>query len=244
VTRPAAAGDMPIKAPMLAAGPMDWTGFFVGGHMGGGYSDDNWSDPFGSTAIAGGFTDVAGFGDTTHATGPLGGGQIGTDWQIGRVVMGIQADASAADLRGENTCFSGLGGINCQHTVNALGTITGRVGYAWDRSLVYVKGGGAWTVTGYDLLANTNVLKLGTGSADLDSWGWTVGGGIEYALTNHWTALVEYDHIGVPTTVVAFPTVATIDTATISVKQTVDLFKLGVNYRFNFASLQTIAARD
>ena len=61
--------------------------------------------------------------------------------------LGVQADASAADMRGENTCFSGLGGINCQHTVNSLSTISGRVGYAWDRSLAYVKGGGAWTDT-------------------------------------------------------------------------------------------------
>jgi opacity protein-like surface antigen len=229
---------------VLAAGPMNWTGFYVGGHMGGGYSDDRWSDPFGSTVNAAGSVNVAGFGDTTHATGPLGGGQVGADWQIGRMVLGIQADASAANLRGENTCFSGLGGINCHHAVNALGSITGRAGYAWDRSLVYVKGGGAWTATAYDLLANTNALTLGTGSANLDSWGFTVGGGIEYALTSHWTAFVEYDHIGLPTTTVAFPTVATIDTATISVRQTVDMFKLGVNYKFNLAPLAMIAARD
>jgi opacity protein-like surface antigen len=232
------------EAPVSTVAPINWTGFHVGGNLGGGWSDDNWSDPFGSTPGGPGGTNVAGFGDRTHATGPLGGGQIGADWQIGRAVLGIQADANAANLRGENTCFTGLGGINCQHNVSALGTVTGRVGYAWDRSLVYVKGGGAWTATAYDLLGNTNILTLGTGSATLDTWGWTVGGGIEYALTNHWTALVEYDHIGLPATVVAFPTVATIDTATISVRQTVDLFKLGVNYKFNLASLGTIAARD
>ena len=243
---PPAEGGRPYRPRRRssAAGPMNWTGVYVGGHLGGGWSDDYWSDPFGSTPAARGTTNVAGFGDQTHATGPLGGGQIGANWQTGPLVVGIQADASAANLRGENTCFSGLGGINCQHTVNALGTITGRAGYAWDRSLAYVKGGGAWTATAYDLLANTNALTLGTGSANLDSWGWTVGGGIEYALTNHWTALVEYDHIGLPTTAVAFPSVATINTATISVRQTVDLFKLGVNYKFNFAPLQTIAARD
>ncbi len=61
VTRPAAAGDTPVKAPVLAAGPMNWTGFYVGGHMGGGYSDDNWSDPFGSTVNAGGFNQCRGF---------------------------------------------------------------------------------------------------------------------------------------------------------------------------------------
>ena len=244
VTPGAAPNGIPVKVPVLAAGPMDWTGVYVGGHLGGGYSDDHWSDPFGSTVGRGGFDNVAGFGDTTHGTGPLGGGQIGANWQLGQIVLGVEADGSGAELRGENTCFSGIGGINCQHTVDALGTITGRIGFAWGRSLAYVKGGGAWTDTNYQLLGNTGALSLGTGSTTLDVWGWTVGGGIEYALTNHWTALVEYDHIGLPATVVAFPTVTTINAATISVRQTVDLFRLGVNYKFNLASLAVIAARD
>jgi hypothetical protein len=58
---------------------MNWTGFYVGGHMGGGWSDDRWSDPFASTVGALGFINVAGFGDATRATGPLGGGQIGAN---------------------------------------------------------------------------------------------------------------------------------------------------------------------
>jgi hypothetical protein len=92
-------------------------------HLGGGASGASWSDPFGSTAVAGS-TNVAGFGDDTHASGPLGGGQIGADWQTGPWVLGVQADASAAHMAGENTCFSGLGGINCQHIITALGTVT------------------------------------------------------------------------------------------------------------------------
>jgi opacity protein-like surface antigen len=143
-------------------------------------------------------------------------------------------------LRGDNTCFSGLGGVNCQHIANSLGGIGGRVGYAWDRSLVYVKGGGAWTNTTYNLLggtASTGVLARGAGSASVADWGWTVGGGIEYALTNHWTSFVEYDHIGLPGTTVQFPTVTIVNTAPISIKQSTDLFKLGVNYKFELASL-------
>ncbi len=234
-TRATTGSGAPTNAVVMTA-PMNWTGFYVGGHLGGGWSDDRWSDPFGSTVGAGGFINVAGFGDQTHATGPLGGGQIGANWQTGPWVLGVQADASAADMRGENTCFSGLGGINCQHTVNSLGTISGRVGYAWDRSLAYVKGGGAWTDTTYDLLGNTGALTLGTGSTNLTEWGWTLGGGLEYALTNHWTALAEYDHIGMGSVTVPFPTVATVNTQSISVKQTVDLFKLGVNYKFDWAA--------
>ncbi len=241
---PASANDRPIvtKAAAAASVPVSWTGFYVGGHVGGGRSDAQWSDPFASTTRLG-FVNVAGFGDTTHATGPLGGAQIGGDWQMGRLVVGVEADAAAANMHGENTCFSGLGGINCQHAINTLGAITGRVGFAWDRALAYAKGGGAWTDTSYNLLGNTIALALGSGGTTLDRWGWTVGGGIEYALGNHWSALAEYDHIGVPTATVPFPGVAVINTQPIGVRQSVNLFKLGVNYKFELAELGAVTAR-
>jgi opacity protein-like surface antigen len=85
-------------------------------------------------------------------------------------------------------------------------------------------------------------LRLGTGGTTLDRWGWTAGGGIEYALTNHWTAFAEYDHVGVPSATVPFPSVAVINTQAIGVKQSVNLFKLGVNYKFELADLGAIAA--
>jgi opacity protein-like surface antigen len=219
------------KAPAPMA-PVDWTGFYVGGHFGGGFSNAQWSDPFGPTAGPLGLINVAGLGDNTHATGPLGGGEAGVNWQIGRLVLGAAADASAANIRGENTCFSGIGGVDCQHAVNSLVTLTGRAGFAFDRSLVYVKGGGALTNTSYTLFADTNALTLGTGTTTLGTWGWTVGGGIEYALTNHWTAFAEYDYVGLPTVTVPFPGVATINAQTITVKQSLDAFKLGINYKF------------
>jgi opacity protein-like surface antigen len=239
----AASMNKPTKASVMASVPMNWTGFYIGGHVGGGWSDDHWSNPFGSTQGVGGLVNVAGFGDVTHATGPLGGAQVGGNWQTGPWVLGVQADASAAHMRGENTCFSGLAGVDCQHVVNSIGTVTGRVGYAWDRSLAYVKGGGAWTDTTYNLFANTLAATLGTGSTNLDTWGWTIGTGIEYGLTDHWTVVAEYEHVGLPGTTVSFPTVAVVNTQSISARQTVDLFKLGVNYKFDLTSATSIWER-
>jgi opacity protein-like surface antigen len=242
----AAADALPAKAPVLTAGPMTWTGPYVGGHLGGGLSNDNWADPFVSRMSNFSHTNVAGFGDTTHATGPLVGGQVGFNLQMGHLVLGAEVNASAASIRGQNTCFSGLGGVNCQHNVTSLGSLTGRIGYSWDRSLAYVKAGAAWTDTTYTLLGNAPTLGgivIGSGSAGADVWGWTVGGGIEYAFTNHWTAFTEYDHIGVPSTTVEFPTVSVVNTAPISVRQSVDLFKLGVNYKFELASLGLLVAQ-
>ncbi len=236
-TTPATAGTaLPTKAPPLPVAPVNWTGFYLGGHLGGGRSDDRWSDPFGSSPGAGGTVNVAGFGDTINATGPLGGGQVGANLQAGPVVLGVQADISAAHLRGENTCFSGLGGINCQRNINSIETVTGRIGLAWNRSLAYVKAGVAQTNDTFTLDGNTNGANaLGTGDTRLNTRGWTAGGGVEYAVTDHWTALAEYDHIGLPSTTVPFPTVATINLQTIGVRQSVDLFKLGVNYKFGLA---------
>ncbi len=260
-THAAATSAMPTKAPaMLASDPMNWTGWYVGGQLGGGVDIARWSDPFGSPSGGPGPggpgpvrhgapappppPDVAGFGDTTHATGPLGGAQIGANWQTGRWVLGAELDASLAHIRGENTCFSGLGGINCQHVVNALGSVTGRVGYAFDRSLAYVKAGGAWTDTTYNLFGNTLAQTLGTGSTSETVWGWTAGIGLEYAITNHWTTFAEYDHIGLPPTTVPFPTVAVVSAANIVVTQSADLFKMGVNYKFDFGPWTAAAAKD
>jgi outer membrane immunogenic protein len=126
-----------------------------------------------------------------------------------------------------------MSGINCQHVVNALGTVTGRVGYAFDRSLAYVKAGGALVDTTYNLLGNTSALTLGTGSTSMATWGWTAGIGLEYALTNHWTTFAEYDYIGLPSTTVPFPTVAVVNAQNIRVSQAIDIFKMGVNYKFD-----------
>jgi opacity protein-like surface antigen/outer membrane protease len=227
---PAYGALLPVKA-LVAAAPMNWTGIYVGGHLGGGASDDHWSDPFGATIFPGGGINVPGFGDAVHATGPLAGGQIGANWQTGPWVLGVQADASWADIRGENTCFSGHGGINCQRIVDALSTVAGRVGFAWYRSLAYAKAGGAWADTIYNLNGNTDILSLGTGSTNATVFGWVVGAGLEFAITSNWTTMVEYNHIGLDSVTVPFPTVIVVNAHSIGVRQSMDIAKFGLNYK-------------
>ena len=227
-------GTTPAAAPVLPVErPMNWTGFYAGGHLGGGWSDDRWADGFGSAPSGLGAINIAGFGDSTHATGPLAGGQVGFDLQSGHAVFGVQADASLADLRGENTCFSGLGGVNCQRAINAIGTVTGRAGYAWDRALVYAKAGGALTNVTYSLNGNTNAVALGTGSSSGTAAGWTAGAGVEYALTDCWSTMLEYDYVDLSSTAVVFPTVAVLNAKSTTVQQSINAAKLGLNYRFN-----------
>jgi opacity protein-like surface antigen len=221
--------------PVTKAGeePVDWTGVYIGGHLGGGFSDAKWSDPFGSTTVAtmsGKFTNLAGFGDTTHAPGPLAGAQIGVNWQTGPWVIGAEANGDGANLRGENTCFSGLGGVNCQHIVNGGFDLAARGGYAFDRTLLFAKAGGAWTSTRYNLLANTGAIEFGSGGANQFSAGWLLGAGLEYKLNDRWSTSFEYNHIGLNAHV-TFPTVEEVNRFNIGVQQSVDVFKLGLNYK-------------
>jgi opacity protein-like surface antigen len=221
-------------AAASARGPMDWSGFYVGGHLGGAWSTAAWADPFGATLSPDGSVNVPGYGDITKAHGPFGGGQLGANWQFGQWVWGLEADASYATLRGDNTCFSGLGGINCEHVVNAVATFAGRAGFAWDRSLIYLKGGGALTNTTYNLDGNTTALTLGQASAHLDTLGWVAGIGLEYAITDHWTTRFEYDHIGLANAAPSFPGLAIINTQRMGISQSVDMLDLGVNYKFDW----------
>jgi opacity protein-like surface antigen len=136
-----------------------------------------------------------------------------------------------------------VGGVNCQRTVSALGTFTGRVGYAWGRSLGYVKAGGALIGVSYGLNGNNNAVTLGTGSSSGTAVGWTAGGGFEYALTDCWSTLLEYNYIGVSSTSVPLPTVAVIGASNAAVQQAINVVKLGVNYRFRTFNTGVVVAK-
>lgn len=222
----------PSSRETAASAPMNWSGIYVGGHLGGAVSNDRWSDPFGTT-MRGGLPNQAGFGDTIRGTGPLGGAQAGLNYQVGNWVFGFEGSWSAADVLGENTCFSGLGGLNCQQVIKSIATGSGRLGYAWDRALVYAKGGGAQAKINYALLGNTNGPTRGDGTADVTGWGWVAGGGLEYALTDHWTTVCDYEFVNLGNISAPFPSVALVRNQRIHVKQSIDEFKLGVNYKFD-----------
>lgn len=219
-----------LSHTVMANGLMNWTGFSLGANLGGSWGDDQWSDPFDATS-SGSYINAAEFGDTAHATGPLAGIQMNYNWQIGFWVLGVGADADWSDIQGQNTCFSGLGGINCKRTINSLGTITAQGGVTWDRSLLYLKAGKAWTNTTFTLEGNTNALSLNNGSQTVFSWGWTVGLGVAQALTNHWVTEIEYDYLGIPTNSVSFPSVSLVNNENIRISQTINLFRLVVSYK-------------
>jgi len=215
----AAPGIFKAKAPM--APPVvayNWTGFYVGGFVSSSLGQEDWTFAFGSVSPK-----VAGF---------LGGGETGFNYQVGSVVFGVEGDGGFGRLFGGVACPS-AGGLQffftCKDTVHFLASATGRVGYAWDRALFYVKAGGAWTRDDYDASCNLlNCVNPNT-TASANRAGWTVGGGIEYGLLPNWSVKAEYDHYDFGT-----DTVILSNLVPLTVKETIDTIKVGLNYRFGW----------
>ena len=181
------------KAPTVVPAPVfSWTGFYIGGNAGYGWGSG---------------TDALDLADV-NPSGWFAGGQAGFNYQFANnVVAGIEADLQGGDIS------ASTGGLSS--SLDMLGTVRGRLGYAFGRVLPYVTGG----------------LAYGNNSVDTRGWsqsqthvGWTAGAGIEYALTDHWTAKTEYlytdlgsknyDNIGADAGVTAHTA------------------KIGINYKF------------
>jgi outer membrane immunogenic protein len=180
----ARAADLPtVKGPPPAPAPAyvsySWTGFYIGGQLGGAWNDSSWS-------TAPGMLPFPAFG--TPGSGFLYGGQAGYNYQIGQFVLGAEGDLSGLALTGDNQCSNAVG-TTCQTTQDWLGSIRARAGFAIDRLLIYGDGGVAFT--DYHFAETVGVLQ----SWGRGSWtGWTLGLGAEYALTDHITAGVEYNY--------------------------------------------------
>jgi len=232
------AADMPsvVVAPRAL---WSWTGFYIGGQIGSGFGTSKFSDAAGAGI----------YGGTVRTPAALGGGQLGVNWQFpnSNWVLGIETDAAALSADGTATCLASSGffiSANCRVRQDALGSLTGRVGFAagpLGHTLVYAKGGAAWMQERIDLTTN-GVLPLATTGLDGLRWGWTVGAGVEKALTPAWSLRLEYDYANFGSVNVATPTSflqvipgfnAYVPTAggISSVSQNVQTVKLGLNLK-------------
>jgi outer membrane immunogenic protein len=241
----AQAADLPRKAPVTkapVAAPFSWTGFYIGGHAGYGWSDKKWSDYF--DPLPNGFS-IPGPDASYDVDGALGGGQIGYNFQSGWTVFGVEADVSAADIKGRGGNLpSGVFGCltlnECTSKIEALGTITARLGVAVDRVLLYAKGGAAWvhekhTLRAFDLQAPNNPFFNFSGTTSQTRWGWTAGAGIEYGLSANWSAKVEYNYLDFGKDEVTFTFTPTQSFgASGTLQQTMHVVKGGLNYRFSY----------
>ncbi len=213
-TVPALAADLgarPVytKAPVYSAPIYNWTGFYIGGHVGGAFAGDN--------SLSG--------NDGRF----LGGVQGGFDYQFAQSwVLGIEAQYSWLSSNNNGRLFPG--GVLVTSNNDQLGSVTGRLGYTWGPALLYAKGGYAWK-DGNNLNVVTNGAQVGFSTNGNHRDGYTVGGGLEYMFAPSWSAKIEYQYYNFgSTTFTAGPPVI-VGTSFRDDEHTV---KAGLNYRFNW----------
>jgi outer membrane immunogenic protein len=206
----AQAADVPIKAPYYK-GPRsvvsyyNWTGFYAGINAGYGFGSSDWSAP----AVS------------TKPKGFLAGGTVGYNWQSGAIVYGLEGDFDWQNAKDHVTCAAVL---TCETSSNWLATFRGRVGYAFDRWLPYITGGGAY--------GNIKASIRTAGGAQLASasdseLGWTVGAGLEYAFMGNWSAKLEYLYVDLG----SFNAAIAPAVDNVSFKENV--VRAGLNYKFS-----------
>jgi outer membrane immunogenic protein len=222
----ASAADLPIRGAYKAPPPIfSWTGIYIGLHAGAalGLQEDT-------------FTTATLRSINQHSiTGFLGGGQIGVNYQTGPWVIGAEAQLSLSALDGTNTCEPGapVALINCRTQADWLGTVAARLGFAFDRTMIFVKAGGAWAHDKHEMISF--ITPFVTIRADETRYGWMFGTGVEHAFFGNWSAKVEYDYLDFGTRSLPFPGLAGLVTGlneNVEIRQHIHLVKFGLNYRF------------
>jgi outer membrane immunogenic protein len=204
------AADLPSRAPppvYLPPPPIfTWTGFYIGGQIGGAWGTGGSS--FQAFDAVTGVSVENSFGGGNPG-GVIGGGHVGFDYQIptwnwfnsSGVVIGVEGSVDGSSL--SKTTVVNLPGIfvnsatlTAQSSLDIQGSVRGRLGIAWDRVLVYATGGVAFGGINTDFQLNgvdeRGMPFFGQTSRSNSRTGWTVGGGIEYALTPNWSIGAEY----------------------------------------------------
>jgi outer membrane immunogenic protein len=221
----ASAADLPIRGAYKAPPPMfSWTGFYVGVHAGAalGLQEATFTLPTLRSV------------NQHTMTGFLGGAQVGVNYQTGPWVIGAEAQLSWSGLDGTNTCEPGapVALLNCRTQADWLGTVAARLGIASDRTMIFVKAGGAWVHDKHEMISF--IAPFVTIPADDTRYGWMFGTGIEHAFFANWSAKIEYDYLDFGTQGVRFPGLAGLVTGLneeVKVRQSIHLVKVGLNYR-------------
>jgi high affinity Mn2+ porin len=242
----AVANLMPLKAP--AIGSYDWSGLYVGGHIGYAGGDSNWTtNPMqaGLPANTGSVNLFLPLDNFAEAGSFFEGLQIGYNHMLSnRFVIGVEADASfpawpniaGLSIGGTSNFNSSVfGPATYAETVLSFGTVRGRIGYAASDWLFYATGGFAWTYN------QQTLTQVATGTSEtpfLWRLGWAAGAGVEVPIAPNWTAKGEYLWTGFPSTSVNYPFSA----QHIGSGFTLQELRLGLNYHFNGDALPTNTA--
>jgi outer membrane immunogenic protein len=247
---PTFAADMALKAPPTPPQIYSWSGCYVGGAVGGAFGRSSYSgdptgdfrtpEPIGEPSIIPNLSAI-----TTGALNPssvIGGGEIGCNWQISSVVIGLEGDFGGWNLS-KSSVLTGPGDPEAPGTTltaatsessHWLATIRPRLGIARNNWLFYITGGVAFTNATFSqsVLFDASATSM-TGSVTSTLTGWTAGAGVEYGITPNWLLKAEYLYVGFPGQNLteinpAFPTF----TATASNRLSASIVRVGLDYKF------------
>ena len=177
-----------IKDAPVALYAYNWTGPYIGAFLGTTWGSEQWTFDNGTGSMV-----------KPDFAGTTGGGQVGYNIQFGKTVVGIEGEYGVANARGGFSCPN-MNFFTCEADTNRMAMLTGRLGLTWGRALIYGKAGlvGGEVTAGTKLNTPTNPFGpiLFTPPLSTTNWqlGWTVGGGVEFALTDRWSAKAEYMH--------------------------------------------------
>jgi len=213
-TVPALAADLAArpytKAPAYVAPIYNWTGFYIGGHIGGAFAGDN--------SLAG--------SDGRF----LGGVQGGADYQFAPSwVIGAEVQYSWLGSNNNGVLFPG--GTLVTSNSDQLGSVTGRIGYTWGPALLYAKGGYAWKDGNNLNVRDASGVPVAFTTNGNHRDGYTVGAGLEYLFAPNWSAKVEYQYYNFGSTTF---TSGQPDIVGVRFRDDEHSVKAGVNYRFNW----------
>lgn len=200
IAGPAMAADLPAAMPTKSlpayVPAYSWTGFYVGGNIGGAWGQFDYG-PSAVDNVLG--TVSAPIGPSVTNSSVVGGIQSGYNWEIGNLVLGFESDIQFTGLK-QSFTFAGPGtfaaGDTLSSKVDFLSTERAKVGWVWDRFMLYATGGLA---TGEMDTTASYVAGLSPALSFTDAHkfhtGYTVGGGAEYAVTNNVSFGVEYRYL-------------------------------------------------
>jgi outer membrane immunogenic protein len=215
---PALAADMPprpyAKAPAYTAPAVvyNWTGFYIGGHVGGAFAGNN--------------------GLQSNDARFLGGVQAGADYQFApNWVLGAEAQYSWLSGGTNNNLVFPAGTVVNGRVADQIGSVTGRIGYTWGPGLIYAKGGYAWRDGNTIGVANAAGVPQPFTTSGNSKDGYTVGAGLEYLFAPNWSAKAEYQYYNFGNTTL---TTAPVDAAGARFRNDEHSVKVGVNYRFGW----------
>ena len=215
-----------LASPALSA-DWNWTACYVGGGIGGVWGgSEKWvvktpGAPHSGESLGG--HDVSGW---------IGGVQSGCDYQFESVVIGIQGDYGWTGAEGRYPSAQETG-VVYDSDVKGLSSVTGRMGYAWNHFLGYVKGGIAWERVGCIasiIPAGTEITAL---TASVTRQGWTIGVGGEYAISEFLSGFIEYDYYDFGSSDVRFvPRLDGVPPGIVEIDETANVVRAGLNIRF------------